>query len=127
MAVTLTVEDDLVPFAPNIDATKAEIMIVDALALAARAAPCILDDDFAYEDAAKAIIRGAILRWNDSVAGAAVTQLVAGPQQITFAPEPRKSLLWPSENAALARLCSDASSRTAYMVDTLPPDEVEGS
>lgn len=123
MAVTISVEDDLVPFAPSIDSAKAELMIVDALALAARVAPCINDEDFAYEDAAKAILRGAILRWNDaSTGGATVTALTAGPQQIQFAAEPRKSLLWPSENAALARLCSEYSARTAYTVDTTPED-----
>lgn len=119
MAVSIDVDDDLIPFRPNLDPVQADIMVADALALAAQAAPCILDADFAYEDAAKAIIRNAILRWADVGTGT-VTQLVAGPQQITFTPEGRRNLFWPSEIAQLAALCAAGVGRQAYTVDLIP-------
>lgn len=122
MAVSIDIDDDLIPFRPNLDEAQAEIMIVDALALAAQAAPCILDDDFAYEDAAKAVIRNAILRWADAGTGT-VTQLVAGPQQVTFTPEARRNLFWPSEINQLAALCQSGVGRRAYTVDLTPVED----
>ena len=90
-AVTLTV-DDLIPFAPDIEPGKATAMIDDALALAAVVAPCILEDTFTAAGAAKAILRGAVLRWHDAGAGAIVSQS-AGPfapiPPLVFPPAPR--------------------------------------
>lgn len=122
MAVSFDVDEDLIPFAPHLDATKAEIMVADALALAVRAAPCIDDEDFAFAAAAKAIIRGAILRWNDSGTGQ-VTQLVAGPQQVSFANEPRRNLFWPSEINQLSALCATGVRGKAFTIDTTPAEE----
>lgn len=117
-AVTVT-PDDLAPFA-TIDPVKAQAMIDDALALAARAAPCILDADFAYPDAARAIIRGAVLRWNDSGSGA-VTQQTAGPfNQSIDTRTTRKSMFWPSEITELQRLCEDNTSSGAFAIDVTP-------
>lgn len=94
-------------------------MIADAMAMASVVAPCINDDDFAYSAAAKAIIRGAILRWNDQGNGAA-TQLVAGPYQVTNTTQPRRSMFFPSEIVDLQNLCSGDSNRQAFTVDTYP-------
>ena len=77
MAAVTVVPADLAPFA-DIDPVKAQAMIDDALALAAVTAPCILSSDFEHAAAAKAIIRGAILRWNDSGSGALST-VTTGP------------------------------------------------
>jgi len=126
VAVSFDIDDDLVPLRPNLDSGMATIMVADALALAAQAAPCIDDDDFPFEAAAKAIIRSAILRWLDAGSGV-ITQLVAGPQQVTFSPEPRRNLFWPSEINQLAALCSDGVSGKAFTIDTTPPAVVEGS
>jgi len=128
MAVSIDVENDLIPLRPNLDSTVAEIMVTDAIALAAQAAPCILDDDISDQAAAaaKAIIRGAILRWADAGSGA-VTQLVAGPQQITFASEPKRNLFWPSEINQLSALCSNGVGGKAFTIDTTPPVVAEGS
>lgn len=116
-AVAITV-DDLLPFAPNIDEAKAEAMIEDALALAAVVAPCILDPAFENPGAAKAILRGAVLRWNESGSGAIVSQ-AAGPfSQTVDTSNPRKSLFWPSEIEQLQKLCSLKSG--AFAVDTIP-------
>lgn len=125
MAVTLTFED-LTPFAPNLSEDKAAVMIVDAIALAARVAPCILTDDLSDEDeaAAKAILRGAILRWNDQGTGEQA-QLTAGIFGFSPRGNQRQSLLQPSEYAELAAICGNTSPdrRKAYMVDTLPDEE----
>lgn len=106
---------DLEPFA-SIEFTKAQAMIEDALAMAALVAPCITEATFAYPDAARAIIRGAILRWNDAGTGA-ITQRIAGPFQESVTTQPRRGMFFPSEINDLARLC--ATSR-AFEVDTLP-------
>lgn len=122
MALTLTNADDLAPFA-EIDDAKAALMIADALARAALIAPCINDDDFAYEAAAKAIIRGAILRWHDSGSGALTQESeTTGPfatsKTVDTRQGERRSLFWPSEINDLERLCKAFTG--AYAVDTAP-------
>jgi hypothetical protein len=114
---------DLTPFAV-IDETKAQAMIDDALALAARVAPCILEDDFEYAAAAKAILRGAILRWNDAGSGALSAQ-TAGPfGQTLDTRQVRKGMFWPTEIEQLQELC-DLSS-TVYTTSLAGPDPAEG-
>jgi hypothetical protein len=110
---------DLTPFA-TIDEAKAQAMIDDALALAARVAPCILTDTFEYAAAAKAILRGAILRWNDSGSGALQAQ-TAGPfGQTLDTRQVRKGMFWPSEIEQLQELC-DLNS-TIYTLSLAGPD-----
>jgi hypothetical protein len=119
-AVTIT-PGDLTPFA-TIDEAKAQAMIDDAMALAARVAPCILDADFAYTDAARAIIRGAVLRWNEAGTGALQAQ-TAGPfGQTVDTRQQRRGMYWPSEINDLAALCSQSS--TSYTTSLAGPDPV---
>lgn len=95
-------------------------MIEDAVAMAARVAPCILSEDFEYPDAAKAIIRGAILRWNDAGTGA-ITQAGAGSfNQTIDTRQPRKSMFWPSELTDLQGLCNEKSQQ-AFSVTMATP------
>lgn len=116
-AVTLQVSD-LEPFAPDIDPIKAQAMIDDAMALAARVAPCITTAEFTHEAAAKAILRGAVLRWNDSGTGA-VTQQAAGPfSQTLDTRQTRRSMFWPSEISELQKLCREGSA-SAFTIDTV--------
>lgn len=116
-AVTLTVED-LTPFA-SIAEPKAQAMIDDVLALAARVAPCILTEEFEYAAAAKAILRGAVLRWNDTGSGAVQSQ-TAGPFGQTITPAPRKSTFWPSEIQDLQALCKATPGDVGiFAVDTV--------
>ena len=124
-AVTIT-PDDLAPFA-TIDAVKAAAMIEDALAMAARVAPCILQDDFLYDGAARAIIRGAILRWNEAGSGAAQSQ-TAGPFGVTIdTRQQRRGMFWPSEISDLAGLCQDSvASGKAFEIDTAPAGSGDG-
>lgn len=137
MTITFDVDADLRPFAPDIDAAKAQLMITDALAMAQAFAPCIFADGFTNEAAAKAIIRGAILRWNDSGSGA-LSQLskTAGPwteTQSTDNRQTRKSAFWPSEITDLQSLCEspDTDRRLAFTIDTTPdetpPDYWDGT
>lgn len=121
MAVTLTLAD-LTPFAPNLTEEKAAVMIDDALALAARVAPCILTDELSEQDvaAAKAILRGAILRWDDQGTGQQA-QLTAGIFQMNpNTSQPRRSLLLPSEIKTLTAICGGSGTRRAYSVDLIP-------
>ena len=122
---------DLAPFA-TIDEAKASAMIADAEAMAAQVAPCITEAEFLADDvltaAARAIIRGAVLRWNDAGAGA-ITQAGAGSfQQTIDTRTQRRGMFWPSELSDLRGLCArfrGAEDATAFAIDTAP--QVTGS
>lgn len=117
-AVTLGL-NDLTPFA-TIDPVKATAMIDDAMALAARVAPCITLSSFEYAAAAKAILRGAILRWHEAGTGAVQSQ-TAGPfGQTLDTRQVRRGMFWPSEIIELQGLCGDAEPVGAFSVDTVP-------
>jgi hypothetical protein len=115
-AVTLS-NADLAPFA-SIDDVKAQAMIDDALALAARVAPCILDATFTYDGAAKAIIRGAILRWNDAGSGALQSETAGDYSYTRDTRQPRRGLFWPSEIEQLQDLCKGEQTSGAFSIDT---------
>jgi len=120
VAAVSLVPEDLAAFA-QIDEAKALAMIEDALALAARVAPCILTDEFTYTGAAKAILRGAILRWHDTGSGALTQQSVDDYSQMVDTRQQRRSLFWPSEIQQLQDLCKGEETSGAYAVDTLGP------
>lgn len=114
---------DIQLFTPGISDELAEQMITDAIAMAAITAPCIQAADFPHTEAARAIIRGAILRWYESGSGAAVSESVgAGPysKSVTYdTRQIRKSMFWPSELTELRKLCGK-STRSAYSIDLAP-------
>jgi hypothetical protein len=114
-AVSLDPED-LTPFA-NIPEAKALAMIQDALALAARVAPCILEDAFLYDAAARAILRGAVLRWLDAGTGALQQQSVDDYSQTVDTRQQRRGMFWPSEIQQLQDLCKGEETSGAYAVD----------
>ncbi|MFV8245668.1 hypothetical protein [Mycolicibacterium peregrinum] len=112
--------DDLLPFAPDIDPARAAAMIADALALARSVAPCLDEPEFPYGDAAKAILRGAILRWNDSGDGAAVAlqaDVFSATHDTRLA---RRTVFWPSEIRELSGLCHKCTNG-AYWIDAFGP------
>lgn len=125
MPTVLITLADLAPFAPDLTEVKANAMIADALALAEASAPCLGDEELDPKKAAaaKAILRGAILRWNESGQGgrSQVTD-TAGVFQHSEAfdtTKPRRSLFFPSEIAQLQKICQDAAStRSAWGYDT---------
>lgn len=113
---------DLAPFA-TIDQAKAEAMITDASATAARVAPCITAVDFAEESALRAILRAAVLRWNEAGTGAVQSQ-TAGPYGQTIDNrQPRKGMFWPSEIEQLQALCKGEETG-AFSIDTAPCSSV---
>ena len=114
MVAFITV-DDLTVFEPGLDAVKAQAMIDDAEALAVMVAPCIEDDTFTAQAAVKAILRGAILRWNQAGTGV-VTQQTAGPFTQTVSESAHKAVFYPSEITQLQKLCKGSSGR-AFEVD----------
>ncbi|WP_193314956.1 hypothetical protein [Georgenia thermotolerans] len=126
--MTFLVPDDLAAFA-DIEPVKAQAMIEDAEAMAALAAPCITNPDFAADaallGALKAILRAAILRWNDTGSGA-VTQIGAGSFQQTIDTRSgvRRGMFWPSEIEQLRDLCAkfsgNADDDAAFMVNMTP-------
>lgn len=110
---------DLAPFA-TIEPAKAAAMIEDALGMAALIAPCILTEEFAHPAAAKAVLRGAILRWNDTGSGGKVTQAALGYSQTVDTSQPRRQMFWPSEIEQLQKMCTDPNAETgAFAVDTV--------
>ena len=122
---TFLVVDDLTPFA-EIDAAKAQTMIDDASALAVLAAPCLGAEPSETQPpltvvqlaAVKAILRGAIVRWNDSGSGALSGQ-TAGPfGQTLDTRTPRRSMFYPSEIAQLRDICGGTSPSGAFSIDT---------
>lgn len=126
MPAVLITPADLAPFA-TIDSAKAGAMIADVMASAVRVAPCLRDetltDDLAA--AAKAILRGALLRWNDQGSGATTTVTTGAFSATTQAAE-RRGLLWPSEVTDLQDVCRQHSPDNgervarAYAIDTAP-------
>ncbi len=120
MAVVTLDLSDLAPFA-EIDPAKAQAMIDDVLALAARVAPCILDPEFQYDAAARAILRGAVLRWHEADTGALQSEQ-AGPYGVTFdTRQQRRSMFWPSDVEALEGLCRQSGlGGRAFAVDLSP-------
>lgn len=115
--------DDLSPFA-TIAQAKAQAMIADAVAQAILAAPCLADEsdlDADQKAAVRAVLRQAILRWNDSGTGA-FQQQTAGPFSVAFDTRAtRRALFWPSELEQLQAICAavtGASDGGAYGVDT---------
>lgn len=125
MAAVDFTTDDLAPFA-TIAEDKAEAMIEDALAIAARVAPCITSDDLSDIDAAafKAILRAAVLRWNEAGTGAyEVKQENVGPfgQSLTMDTRTeRRSMFWPSEIEQMQDICQGDDTSGAFEIDSTP-------
>jgi hypothetical protein len=100
-------------------------MIQDATYSACLVAPCLEPDKIGLlsetqAGAAKAIIRGAILRWNEAGSGA-VSQQTAGPFSATVdTRQERRGMFWPSEIQQLQKICSDTSRGGAFQIDTAP-------
>lgn len=128
---TFVQPDDLTPFA-TIDAAKAAAMIEDAEAQAILTAPCLatLTDAPADEPpeqmaqrlakiaAVKALLRGAILRWEEAGTGAIQSETV-GPFTQSVQQASRRSMFWPSEIEQLQGICSPGKGK-AFSVDTVP-------
>lgn len=111
---------DLAAFA-TIAEPKATAMIEDAEAMAKLSAPCLrtvadLTDD--QKAATKAILRGALLRWDGSGNGAVTTRAALGYSETIDTSNPRRNLFWPSEISQLQDICAAADAGKAYSVDT---------
>ncbi|WP_187776347.1 hypothetical protein [Antrihabitans cavernicola] len=125
MAIAFDIDADLRPFIEDIENAKALLMIEDALATASVAAPCILEDGFKYPAAAKAIIRGAILRWAESGTGAksqvSDTAGQFGHTETLDTRQVRRAMFYPTEITDLQKLCKSSRGK-AFTIDTMPPE-----
>lgn len=100
---------DLQAFRPDINTTQAMAMIDDATALAVAHAPGILAAGFTGDAAVKAILRRAILRWDDAGSGA-VTQESMGPFSRTVdTSQPQRGVFLKSEVDQLRGLTTSAT------------------
>lgn len=120
---TFLAPEDLAPFA-TIEATKAEAMIEDAEAMAVLAAPCIAQGG-ASDAAVKAILRGAVIRWNEAGSGALSAQNAGPFGQTIDTRQERRGMFWPSEIVALQNLCA-SSQGGSYTVSLAGADGVDG-
>jgi hypothetical protein len=69
--------------------------------------------------ALKAILRGAILRWNDAGSGAK-SSVTTGPFSETIdTTVSRRGMFWPSEITSLQSICSDGLSGKVFSIDTV--------
>jgi len=108
---------DLAPYA-EISEDKANSMITAVLARAALKAPCITRADFAYPQAAKAVLMEAILRWHDAGNGAR-TQTVIGPfQGMVDTTVTRRGLFTPTELEELEEMCREDTDSRGGAYDT---------
>ena len=113
---------DLEPFA-TIDLAKAQAMIDDAEAMAVLAAPCITAPTFTNAAAVRAILRGAVIRWNEAGSGALQAQSAGAFSQTLDTRQERRGMFWPSEIVQLQSLCANAQGG-AYSVSLAGPDAV---
>lgn len=115
---------DLEPFA-DIESAKALQMIDDAEALAMLAAPCLGDVarvlTEAQSAAVRAILRGAILRWNDAGSGAVQQGAIDDFRFATDTRQPRRGMFWPTEIVQLQNICGESKSGGAFSIDQVPP------
>lgn len=95
-------------------------LIEDAWALALDVAPCIGEDGFDREGAAKAILRNVILRWAEMGTGEATTQQASIYSQTIDTRQRRTRLLQPTDIADLQRLCGKGSGRKAFTISRMP-------
>lgn len=115
--------DDLSPFA-QIEVVKAAAMIADAEAQASAAAPCLADPNVTLTAAqaavVKAVLRAAILRWNDAGTGAMQSQ-TAGPFGVTLdTRQARRGMFLASELDQLRDLCNGGrGAGRAFTIDTV--------
>ncbi|WP_433657548.1 hypothetical protein ACQPW1_38360 [Nocardia sp. CA-128927] len=120
MGVSIQFDTDIKPLCSTADPAAAALIIQDALAQADRIAECINTPGFRYTDAAKAIIRQAIVRRLEAGSGAIVQQ-AAGPYSMTIDnSQQRKALFWPSEISQLQKLCRDNKRASFHSIDTTP-------
>ncbi|ATL64931.1 hypothetical protein CRH09_00460 [Nocardia terpenica] len=120
MAITIDFERDIEPLCKKADPQAADIIIADAVAQADRIAECINRPGFAFQDAAKSIIRQAIIRRLEAGSGA-IVQKTAGQYAVTVDNSgQRKALFWPSEISQLQKLCRDNTRRGFHSIDTTP-------
>lgn len=120
-ALTIT-PADLTAFA-KVEPAKAQAMCDDAIAMAEVVAPCLAgqdDLDDAKARAAKAILRGAILRWHEAGAGAATTKTAGIYGQTVDTRQPRKAMFFPSEIEQLRKLCRSDDEGGAFSFSMLP-------
>lgn len=118
---------DLANFA-TIAKAKADEMIEDAIGMAELVAPCITKPEFAHRRAAKAILRGAILRWHEAMTGSAKTKAagIYSQTEDNRPTQPRKAMFFPSELDQLRSLCrTDDDNGGAFSIDMLPTTTIE--
>lgn len=119
---------DLEPFA-SIDAVKASAMIEDAEAMMLTVAPCLAPappDELTDQQrlAVRAVLRGAILRWNETGSGAMQSQ-TAGPFSVQVdTRQQRRGMFFPSEIEQLRAICGAAAPSGAFTVDTVGLDSI---
>lgn len=122
LGATFLTVDDLIPFA-DIAPAKARQMIDDATAMAMLAAPCLATLPTTLTDvqvaAVKAVLRGAVIRWNEAGSGAVQTQGVGPFSMGLDTRQQRRAMFWPSEITQLQSICRTDGPSGAFTIDTV--------
>jgi hypothetical protein len=96
-----------------------EQMVEDATALALLAAPCLSASlSLAQLGQARAILRGAVVRWAEAGSGALQSEAIGTYSYTVDLRQQRRGMFWPSEIAQLQKVCGLQSSG-AFSVDTV--------
>lgn len=118
---------DLGPFA-DIPPAKAQAMIDDAVASATTHVPELTSAVLSFEQGAQvlAVLRRAILRWNEQGNGAFTQQqATGGPFGQSWTTDTRqkasKGIFWPSEIAELQQIVATGAAGRAFSVDLAVP------
>lgn len=108
----------------NLGLTSGQV-IEDAEAMAVLAAPCLGDAALdppltsAQRAAVRAILRGAIMRWNDAGSGARQSTSTGPFSETIDTTVARRGMFWPSEITNLQNICSGGVKSGAFSVDTV--------
>jgi hypothetical protein len=117
----LTVEE-MTGYLPGLTPEEVAQLIVDAEAIASVYAPCIKHPAFRHKDAARAIIRKAIV-YDVESQNANRQSVTTGPYTVSnFAPTRSGTFYSPSQIEALRTLCPQASTAGMYSVQLEQPD-----
>lgn len=109
--------EDITVMVPDVTPEKAAALLADVVALAGLTAPCILRPEFTATAAAKAVIRGAVVRRASILSGAVRTQ-TSGRHSVTEdnrATGSDRDVFTDAELESLAALCEQPASGKVRM------------
>ncbi|HOW00559.1 MAG TPA: hypothetical protein PLY19_03720 [Rhodoglobus sp.] len=110
VVVALTPAWDFAAWDTGVPDARLAVMIEDAMATATMHAPCLAGDvSEAVAASARAIIRGAVLRWAESGSGGLQSETFGSHSYTVDTRSTRYGMFFDREIAQLAELCGSSS------------------